>query len=120
MQSSHTIPLAQLADALPDWVWLIIYAVGFGAPLVALLISFGFRTASRRKSVAVGIFYGVAFSLYAAMTALAPRENPVVACTFLLLVPTGTIFGLSVLTDRRRHAEPRGFEVKLAPNKKDA
>jgi hypothetical protein len=119
MQGSYTFPLAQVADLLPDWMWLIIYAVGFGAPLVALLISFGLKTASARKRVAVGIYYAVALSLYAAMVALVPNENPIVACTFLLLIPVGVFLGLSVLADRGHVAEPRGFEVKLAPNDKE-
>jgi hypothetical protein len=88
------------------------------APVVGLLISFGNKTVSRRKVAVVATFYAVAISLWAAMAVLAPAENPILACSFLLLLPTGMILGLGVLASREHGVEPRGFEVQPKPGDK--
>ena len=89
------LQLAQLVDALPDLNWTLVAAIGPLAPLAGLLLSvalYGFR---RRRSLCVSAFYAAALPL-ALLVIVGQTENPLVVCSFLILLPVGILLGIGV------------------------
>jgi hypothetical protein len=89
--------LGQLSDLMSNEAWTVVYAIGLASPLIGQIVAWcRFGDAANRRLWFVGGFYAMALSF--GSLAYSGTEQPVIVCTFLILLPVGFVLGVLVAT----------------------